>query len=140
MRRSRTRLRDILARTGLPTEAPRIGAAKALELMQMDKKVLAGALRLVLLEKLGRAIVTDRVLQSGARRHARGIFRMSALAPYAALEEHSRGRRYPEPQPATTARNISAIAIASSTPPRSAGWSTRPRCSSITKAICTGRG
>src|SRR5450631_411902 len=53
------RLRDILARTGLPTEAPRIGAAKAFELMQMDKKVVAGAIRLVLLEKLGRAIVTD---------------------------------------------------------------------------------
>ena len=54
------RLRDILARTGLPTEAPRIGAARAYELMQMDKKVMAGAIRLVLLEKLGRAIVTDR--------------------------------------------------------------------------------
>jgi 3-dehydroquinate synthase len=52
------RLRDILARTGLPTEAPRIGAARAFELMQMDKKVLAGAVRLVLLEKLGRAIIT----------------------------------------------------------------------------------
>jgi len=48
-----------LAQTGLPTEPPRIGAAKAYELMQMDKKVLAGAVRLVLLEKLGRAIVTD---------------------------------------------------------------------------------
>jgi 3-dehydroquinate synthase len=54
----RTRIRDLLARAGLPTEAPRIGAAKALELMHMDKKVLAGAVRLVLLEKLGRAIVT----------------------------------------------------------------------------------
>ena len=54
------RLRDLLARAGLPTEAPRIGAARAYELMQMDKKVLGGALRLVLLEKLGRAIVTDR--------------------------------------------------------------------------------
>jgi 3-dehydroquinate synthase len=52
------RVRDILVKTGLPIEAPRIGAAKALELMQMDKKVLAGAVRLVLLEKLGRAIVT----------------------------------------------------------------------------------
>jgi 3-dehydroquinate synthase len=52
------RLRDVLAKGGLPTEAPRIGAARALELMQMDKKVLAGSLRLVLLEKLGRAIVT----------------------------------------------------------------------------------
>ena len=53
------RLRDMLARAGLPTEAPRIGAARAYELMQMDKKVSGGALRLVLLEKLGRAIVTD---------------------------------------------------------------------------------
>ena len=53
------RLRDILARAGLPTEAPRIGAARAYELMQMDKKVLGGAIRLVLLQKLGRAIVTD---------------------------------------------------------------------------------
>ena len=52
------RMHDILARTGLPTEAPRIGAARAFELMQMDKKVLAGAVRLVLLEKLGRAIIT----------------------------------------------------------------------------------
>src|SRR6202140_3846566 len=54
----KNRVRDILARAGLPTEAPRVGAAKALELMQMDKKVLAGAVRLVMLEKLGRAIVT----------------------------------------------------------------------------------
>jgi 3-dehydroquinate synthase len=52
------RVRDILARAGLPIEAPQVGAAKALELMQMDKKVLAGTVRLVLLEKLGRAIVT----------------------------------------------------------------------------------
>jgi 3-dehydroquinate synthase len=52
------RVRDILGKAGLPTVAPRIGAARALELMQMDKKVLAGAMRLVLLEKLGRAIVT----------------------------------------------------------------------------------
>lgn len=52
------RVRDILARAGLPTEPPRVGAAQVLDLMLMDKKVLAGAVRLVLLEKLGRAIVT----------------------------------------------------------------------------------
>jgi 3-dehydroquinate synthase len=52
------RVRDILERAGLPTDAPRVGAAKASELMQMDKKVLGGSVRLVLLEKLGRAIVT----------------------------------------------------------------------------------
>ena len=94
------RVRDILGKAGLPTEAPRIGAAKALALMQMDKKVLAGTVRLVLLEKLGRAIVTGDYCASGARSHARGVFRMSALAAYAALDEHSRGRRHPEPKPA----------------------------------------
>jgi 3-dehydroquinate synthase len=52
------RVRDIVARAGLPIEAPQVGAAKALELMQMDKKVLAGTVRLVLLDRLGRAIVT----------------------------------------------------------------------------------
>jgi 3-dehydroquinate synthase len=55
---AKERVRGILTRAGLPTEAPRIGAAKALGLMQMDKKVLAGAVRLVLLEKLGGAVVT----------------------------------------------------------------------------------
>jgi 3-dehydroquinate synthase len=47
-----------LVRAGLPTEAPRIGVSRALELMQMDKKVLSGTVRLVLLERLGRAVVT----------------------------------------------------------------------------------
>ena len=32
--------------------------SRALELMQMDKKVLSGTVRLVLLERLGRAVVT----------------------------------------------------------------------------------
>jgi 3-dehydroquinate synthase len=53
-------IRAILARAGLPTAAPRIGATRALELMHMDKKVQAGTLRLVLLEKLGRAVVTGK--------------------------------------------------------------------------------
>ena len=54
------RIRAILARAGLPTAAPRIGAQRALELMRMDKKVLAGTLRLVLLEKLGGAFITGK--------------------------------------------------------------------------------
>ena len=52
------RIRELVAAAGLPTDMPRIGAARALDLMRMDKKVLAGSVRLVLLEKLGRAIVT----------------------------------------------------------------------------------
>lgn len=53
-----TRVRTLLERAGLPVTAPRIGADKALELMAMDKKVLAGKIRLVLLKRLGEAIVT----------------------------------------------------------------------------------
>jgi 3-dehydroquinate synthase len=60
----KNRIRDLLQRAGLPTEVPRIGATRALELMQMDKKVRAGALRLVLLEKLGRAITTAKYSRS----------------------------------------------------------------------------
>jgi 3-dehydroquinate synthase len=59
-----TRVREILVRAGLPTQAPQIGAARALELMQMDKKVLAGSLRLVLLQKLGSAIITAQYSQA----------------------------------------------------------------------------
>ncbi|HEY2686272.1 MAG TPA: 3-dehydroquinate synthase [Steroidobacteraceae bacterium] len=54
----KARIAAVLARAGLPAATPRIGAARALELMQMDKKVLAGNLRLVLLERLGRAVIT----------------------------------------------------------------------------------
>ena len=58
------RVWDILDRAGLPTEVPRLGAGKMSELIQMDKKVLGGRVRLVLLEKLGRAIVTADYPQS----------------------------------------------------------------------------
>ena len=60
----KARINDILLRAGLPTEAPHIGAARAFELMQMDKKVLAGSVRLVLLEKLGRAVITAQYPQA----------------------------------------------------------------------------
>jgi 3-dehydroquinate synthase len=52
------RLRALLALAGLPTEAPRFGRELALQLMQMDKKVLAGTVRLVLLERLGAATLS----------------------------------------------------------------------------------
>jgi 3-dehydroquinate synthase len=58
------RVREILARALLPTAAPRIGRARALELMRMDKKVLAGQVRLVLLDALGHAVVTSDYAQS----------------------------------------------------------------------------
>ena len=52
------RVRDVLRRAGLPITAPGIGGARALELMGMDKKVLGGRIRLVLLHGLGNAAVT----------------------------------------------------------------------------------
>ena len=55
-----TRISALVERAGLPLEAPRIGAARARGLMQMDKKVLSGTIRLVLLEKLGRAAVVSK--------------------------------------------------------------------------------
>jgi len=51
------RVRSLLQRAGLPVAAPRIGAARGLELMGMDKKVLAGRIRLVLLRRLGEGVV-----------------------------------------------------------------------------------
>jgi 3-dehydroquinate synthase len=58
------RVQNLLKLAGLPTEVPRIGAARGFELMQMDKKVLAGTVRLVLLDKLGHAVVTGTYAQS----------------------------------------------------------------------------
>jgi len=52
-----SRVRTLLARTGLPVEAPPIGAARALEIMGMDKKVLAGRIRLVLMRRPGEGVV-----------------------------------------------------------------------------------
>lgn len=52
------RVRELLRRAGLPVTAPRIGAGRALELMAMDKKVLAGRIRLVLLARIGEGVVS----------------------------------------------------------------------------------
>jgi 3-dehydroquinate synthase len=52
------RVRGLLHRAGLPAEAPRIGASRALELMGLDKKVLGGRIRLVLLARPGAGVVS----------------------------------------------------------------------------------
>jgi 3-dehydroquinate synthase len=57
---AKDRVYALVRRAGLPSEAPQIGAERALELMRMDKKVLSGTLRLVLLEKLGRGVVISK--------------------------------------------------------------------------------
>ena len=52
------RVRELLSAAGLPVDPPRIGRARMLELMAMDKKVKDGRVRLVLLDGIGRATVT----------------------------------------------------------------------------------
>ncbi len=52
------RVRELLLSAGLPVDPPRLGRARMLELMGMDKKVKGGELRLVLLDGIGRATVT----------------------------------------------------------------------------------
>ncbi|MDQ7989079.1 MAG: 3-dehydroquinate synthase [Candidatus Dactylopiibacterium sp.] len=53
------RTRRILERAGLPVRGPRLGVARYLELMQHDKKVEDGRLRLVLLAGMGQAVIHD---------------------------------------------------------------------------------
>ena len=52
------RLRRLLERARLPTEAPRLGVERYLELMGYDKKVHQGKLRLVLLRSIGEAYLS----------------------------------------------------------------------------------
>jgi len=51
------RIEALLERTGLPVEAPPIGADRALALMALDKKVLAGRIRLVVMRRIGDGLV-----------------------------------------------------------------------------------
>lgn len=67
------RVRTLLVRAGLPVTAPRIGMHRMLEVMAMDKKVQASRIRLVLLERVGTAVVTadypDTVLEAVLAEH-----------------------------------------------------------------------
>ena len=49
------RLRALIERAGLPVQPPKLGAERYLQLMRVDKKAEAGAIRFVLIEALGRA-------------------------------------------------------------------------------------
>jgi 3-dehydroquinate synthase len=53
-----TRTRDILVKAGLPVLPPDLSVEEYLEHMAVDKKVKDGQLRLVLLQKLGAAVVS----------------------------------------------------------------------------------
>jgi 3-dehydroquinate synthase len=51
------RIRDLVIQAGLPARAPDLGSARYLELMHVDKKAQGGAIRYVLLKRLGEACV-----------------------------------------------------------------------------------
>ena len=54
------RLRDLIAGLGLPIAPPAVGAERMAALMRLDKKVVAGSLRFVLFDGLGRSeVVAD---------------------------------------------------------------------------------
>ena len=56
-----TRLKNLIARTGLPTEPPRLELASLTQAMKHDKKVLLGRIRFVLPKILGEVFITDEV-------------------------------------------------------------------------------
>lgn len=55
------RVKELFQRAGLPTRGPDLGCARYLELMQHDKKVVNAKLRLVLLKRVGEAVLCEDV-------------------------------------------------------------------------------
>jgi len=53
------RIETLFLRAGLPVFGPLLGVERYLELMQHDKKVQDGKLRLVLFKQVGRAVISD---------------------------------------------------------------------------------
>ena len=53
-----TRIRSLFERAGLPVTAPALGVEKYLQLMGLDKKVVGGKMRFVLLKGIGHAVVS----------------------------------------------------------------------------------
>lgn len=58
------RIERLFVRAGLPIAGPALGVERYLELMQHDKKVQDGKLRLVLFKQIGRAVVSDAASQA----------------------------------------------------------------------------
>ncbi|MGF6370286.1 3-dehydroquinate synthase [Paraburkholderia sp. RAU6.4a] len=55
---SRKRLVDVVLAAHLPTHAPALGADRYIELMQIDKKAEAGAIKFILLKRFGETLIT----------------------------------------------------------------------------------
>ncbi len=55
------RLKDVIARAGLPTELPSLELERLMQAIRHDKKILQGKIRFVLLKSIGNVFVTDEV-------------------------------------------------------------------------------
>ncbi len=55
----RKRLVDVIVAAHLPTKAPALGEARYVELMQVDKKAEAGAIKFILLKRFGETLITQ---------------------------------------------------------------------------------
>lgn len=53
------RMHALLSAANLPLDAPKLGAEKYLELMQLDKKVSDGKIRLILQQAIGQSVITS---------------------------------------------------------------------------------
>jgi 3-dehydroquinate synthase len=62
------RLRKLLVRTGLPTEARELSSDNVMEHMRIDKKVKSGRIRLVLMRSIGGSFVTAEYPDAALRR------------------------------------------------------------------------
>lgn len=61
------RIRSLIERASLPVAAPALGVGKYFDSMGLDKKVTGGKMRFVLLQEIGRAVVTDAVPEEALR-------------------------------------------------------------------------
>jgi 3-dehydroquinate synthase len=53
------RVKALLLKANLPTDAPKLGVERYLNLMQLDKKVADGKIRLILQKSIGSAVITS---------------------------------------------------------------------------------
>jgi len=53
------RMYDLLTKARLPLDAPKLGVDKYLDLMQLDKKVADGKIRLILQQGIGKSVITS---------------------------------------------------------------------------------
>ncbi len=63
-KREVTRLREVIARAGLPTELPDLKLKELIQAMKHDKKILQGKIRFVLPKSIGDVFITDEVSPS----------------------------------------------------------------------------